>query len=218
MLHIFYRIKISLQGFKVPYLWKHMNEFDPRVQKTKKAFKDAFKELFIMYDDYMKITVKELCGKANLNRRTFYSHYKQIDDLLEEMFTDIANEFYGVVNKDDILGNIDEIVAAFFKMNENNLAYQKINASHAYIYLNPLLRKRIIDVLKEKKKLGTTEDYDEFVLSLLFRYYHTILCASYQYWVSQNRPIPIEEMMNHTSRLIRSGLSSYINNEGKNKL
>ena len=53
-----------------------MNELDPRVKRTKKMFKDALKELMLKHDDYMEITVKELCEKAELNRRTFYLHYE----------------------------------------------------------------------------------------------------------------------------------------------
>ena len=53
-----------------------MNELDPRVKRTKKMFKNALKELMLSNKDYMDITVKELCEKAELNRRTFYLHYE----------------------------------------------------------------------------------------------------------------------------------------------
>ena len=35
-----------------------INPNDPRIIKTKKQFLDAFKELVLFYDDYMKISVK----------------------------------------------------------------------------------------------------------------------------------------------------------------
>lgn len=34
--------------------------------------------------DYEFITVKEICEKAGVNRSTFYLHYENINDLLEE--------------------------------------------------------------------------------------------------------------------------------------
>ena len=43
-----------------------MNELDPRVKRTKKMFKEAMKELMLEHSDYMEITVKELCEKAEL--------------------------------------------------------------------------------------------------------------------------------------------------------
>ena len=53
-----------------------MNEKDPRVRRTRKMFKEALKELMLTHSDYMDISVKELCEKAGLNRRTFYLHYE----------------------------------------------------------------------------------------------------------------------------------------------
>ena len=43
--------------------------------------------------DYEKITVKELCEKAMINRRTFYLHYESIDDILNEVLSEMANDF-----------------------------------------------------------------------------------------------------------------------------
>lgn len=42
-----------------------MENIDPRVKRTKKMFKDALKELMMVHDDYMDITVKELCEKLD---------------------------------------------------------------------------------------------------------------------------------------------------------
>ena len=50
-----------------------MKETDLRVQRTKKLLKNNFKEMFLKMD-YGKITVKALCEKAMINRRTFYLH------------------------------------------------------------------------------------------------------------------------------------------------
>ena len=45
---------------------------DLRVQKTIESVKSAFHEL-ILEKDYEKITVKELCERARINKKTFYS-------------------------------------------------------------------------------------------------------------------------------------------------
>ena len=75
---------------------------DPRVKRTKKMFKDALKELMMQTDDYMTITVKELCDKAELSRRTFYLHYEYIDDVLVEIQEDFSTEFYEATKQYDI--------------------------------------------------------------------------------------------------------------------
>ena len=49
---------------------------DLRIVKTIEGIKTAFEEL-ICEKDYEKITVKELCDKARINKKTFY-HYHRI--------------------------------------------------------------------------------------------------------------------------------------------
>ena len=42
-----------------------------------------------------KITVKELCEQANVNRATFYAHYRDLFDLHEEIERERARELFG---------------------------------------------------------------------------------------------------------------------------
>ena len=50
---------------------------DIRVEKTEKAIRNAFLELRAA-KPLEKITVKELCSLACINKSTFYSHYEDI--------------------------------------------------------------------------------------------------------------------------------------------
>ena len=42
-----------------------------------------------------KITVKELTEKADVNRKTFYSHYSSIEDVLNEIEDEILKKIQG---------------------------------------------------------------------------------------------------------------------------
>lgn len=57
---------------------------DIRIEKTEKAIKNAFMELRSK-KPLEKITVKELCGIACINKSTFYSHYEDLYALSETM-------------------------------------------------------------------------------------------------------------------------------------
>ena len=57
---------------------------DLRIEKTKKAIRNAFIELRTK-KPLEKITVKELCALACINKSTFYSHYEDIYALSEAM-------------------------------------------------------------------------------------------------------------------------------------
>ena len=64
---------------------------DIRIAKTKKGIISAFLELRSK-KAIEKITVKALCEKAEINKSTFYTHFKDIYDLSEYLETKIANE------------------------------------------------------------------------------------------------------------------------------
>ena len=61
---------------------------DLRVIKTKKIIKSTFMEL-VQTIGYQRITIKDLCEKALINRNTFYLHYKDKDSLLKEIINDV---------------------------------------------------------------------------------------------------------------------------------
>lgn len=81
---------------------------DIRVEKTENAIKNAFLELRSR-KPLEKITVKELCVLARINKSTFYAHYQDIyalSETLEKEVVDsilksiIAGQKYTVENSD----------------------------------------------------------------------------------------------------------------------
>lgn len=56
---------------------------DIRVLKTQKALLEAIEEL-IKTKQLSCISITELCNAAKINRNTFYYHYNNINDLIEE--------------------------------------------------------------------------------------------------------------------------------------
>ena len=71
------------------------HDSDKRVIRTKKAIKEA---LFRIMEekDISSISISELTQEANINRRTFYTHYHSITDILEEIESDLV-EALGVL-------------------------------------------------------------------------------------------------------------------------
>lgn len=63
---------------------------DLRVERTKRNIKEAFLKLRIE-KPLEKITVKELAELAFINKATFYSHYKDIYDLSEQLENEIVD-------------------------------------------------------------------------------------------------------------------------------
>ena len=62
---------------------------DRRVRKTQESIQAALVAL-LGGKPYDKITVTELCARADVSRITFYAHYADKDALIEEMFQRLA--------------------------------------------------------------------------------------------------------------------------------
>lgn len=72
--------------------WNNMNtKNNQRTGLSKLLFKNALMDLLKEKGSVAKISVRELCDRAELNRSTFYAHYNEPNDLLMEIETELLN-------------------------------------------------------------------------------------------------------------------------------
>lgn len=76
------------------------HDSDKRVIRTKKAIKEA---LFRIMEekDISAISISELTAAANVNRRTFYTHYRNLTDILNEIEGDLVAALMKLVEQYD---------------------------------------------------------------------------------------------------------------------
>lgn len=98
---------------------------DRRVQYTKMVLKESFIKL-LEEKEITRISIKEICEEADINRATFYSHYSDQYDLLRQ----IENE---------LLENINTYLSKIDQKNKNRD--------------DVLLAEKIFDYLKENARL-----------------------------------------------------------------
>ncbi len=111
-----------------------------RVQMTKQMIKEAFIDL-MENSPINKITVKEICRNADVNRSTFYAHYSDPYELFREIQEDIISltPQVSLYNKEPIYSDLEE----FFKFIDKNKRIYKIlfeNTTGAY-FRNRILNK-----------------------------------------------------------------------------
>ena len=77
---------------------------DKRILKTKKNLKDTFIEM-LSVKSFEQITVKELCEKSRTSRITFYTHYDDkydlVDDISEDMIKMAQEEYQNLQKKNN---------------------------------------------------------------------------------------------------------------------
>lgn len=64
---------------------------DRRIKKTKKQLRLALMEL-MSEKGHRSISVRELAERADMNRGTFYIHYKDVEDLLTQLEDEMAEK------------------------------------------------------------------------------------------------------------------------------
>ena len=69
---------------------------DRRVRRTRDLLKRSLTQL-LMKNDLKDITVSELTALADINRGTFYLHYKDIYDLFDQIEKEFIEDFAGII-------------------------------------------------------------------------------------------------------------------------
>ena len=82
-----------------------------RVMLTRRLIKEALLRL-LKKDDIYHVTVKEICGEAEINRSTFYAHFGSPRDVLLEIEQDAANDIRKIgpcAAKKDIREHLEKV-------------------------------------------------------------------------------------------------------------
>lgn len=85
-----------------------MNKFDNKYFKTAVKMDEALVKL-LEKKDFDYITIKELCAEAGVNRSTFYLHYENMIDLLEEA-TEYLSEKFNTYFEDNEKTTMDKVM------------------------------------------------------------------------------------------------------------
>lgn len=87
---------------------------DVRITRSKRDLRNAFFEL-VKTRSFDKITVTDICRIATINKMTFYKHYQDKYDLLDDCVRSVAENVYNAcVPDDDIDGRIAHNPVEFF--------------------------------------------------------------------------------------------------------
>lgn len=140
---------------------------DIRVIKSKKAINDAFL-LLRAKKELKKITVKELCKKAMVNKSTFYSHYNDIFDLEDKIENEVIHSIVNSISHPEyIIENSSEFTKEIIYAFNSNA--KLINTLFSDDCITNLAEKTIKELretiykrsptLRENKKASIALDY-----------------------------------------------------------
>lgn len=190
---------------------KEINSSDRRTQYTRRTIREAFIEL-LKSKPYSKITVTELCRLADINRGTFYLHYYDVEDVLDDIL-ELAFS--------DVSGTIDHVLCP----NKETCTYpfcQKVQENEAIwpLFLDETVSERILNRLAERSKEGFVS-YLMQHSSLTFEQAESIFyfqingCLTINRLMLKNKCRDWHCVQQTVDRFIRAGLREFLNDEHK---
>lgn len=151
---------------------------DLRVSKTEKSIRNAFIELRSK-KSLEKVTVKELCERACINKATFYRHYTDIYALSETIENELIDSCMEMIAEPDQLLEKEGILSLMHAMDsQKSLFYIVFSGTQSRVGIHKIHKFLMEKILTqhpeyqndmEKKIILTTLIYGIFQAFLIYK-------------------------------------------------
>lgn len=181
---------------------------DRRVRKTRRILRQCLTAL-LKEKKIQDITVRELSEMADINRGTFYLHYKDVYDLLEQIENELVEELQGILtryNGQDFITTPTMIFSELYPLvKENSDIISILMGENGDLYflnrLKALIQERCLQywnslhVCEDNVSLGV---YSSFIVSGCI--------GIVQYWLNTGLVESPEHMASLTGDFIVKGI------------
>ena len=178
---------------------------DRRVEFTKKLLFDAMIEL-LAEKPIQKITVKELCERADINRGTFYAHFSDTYELLAQVEEASVKELVGYVRalcaaeSDEALRR--ELIALFTHIYSTRRFWTALLGPNGHVnYYDSLFRATYED-FAARRRSGS----GEVKLRLLYTQLMVGCVGMTMRWLNDEPEEPVETLAEVMFALIRASV------------
>jgi len=162
-----------------------MNKDDRRVRKTKRALQEGLAEL-LLESDIHKVTVRELTDKVDIHRATFYSHYKDIYDLYEQIEDTLFEELSKIIVSypSYTYDNVFKVIIDYIYSNAKVCRmFLSTNGNRSfYDRLSVFLEKQYLEIWKYETNLSTVTEEVLFLIRYHIQGCLAVVCR----WAESN--------------------------------
>ncbi len=190
-----------------------MERSDLRVVKTRRVIRDALFKL-MSEKELSKITVSELCVCAEINRKTFYRHYRTIPDVIEELEGEILDEFAEIMRTSggsvlDVGAVIRDISLIVMRRRDFFVSIMKRNSDlFGNGRIKEALRRTLMAALK---KVGTITD--ERTLRAVSEFTVSGVLSLYAAWFDGGCEGDTDFLTEVSVKMVTSGLTAFISED-----
>lgn len=187
-------------------------KIDRRVRKTKQQLQDGFIQLR-KKKDLKDITVKELCELTDLNRGTFYLHYKDIYDLSEQLESSLFISLQDVLDKhsldyeNNLTNSPEPLLRDILQLIKDNADFctMLLGDTGEITFINKL-KKLVLDIVFKKCiNIFDFNKEEHFTYSYNFILYGCI--GIIDSWLLNGLKESPEEIAQLTSKIILDGIN-----------
>ena len=185
---------------------------DPRVRRTRKLLQQAFRECTVE-KGFAAVTVSDITERAMLNRSTFYRHYLDKYDLLEQYM----NEMYAFLEGQEkrAARYPQEMTSGLVEL----LKHIQQEASFYRVMLgekgDTLFSQRFHQKTEKRMLSCSHQVFSEQVREtdapppeLKFSLITSACCGAIAWWLEQEQPCPPEQLANWLTQFVSDTLAS----------
>lgn len=188
---------------------------DARTRYTEKVIRESFLSC-IAGKSYSRITVKEICEGAEINRATFYNHYRDVYDLMDRMKADLLADVDTLIEEadfTDLTAYLETLLVSMRREGKTWLALISENGRpEILIEIGKHITDQALPLLKENMK-----GQNETEIQLIYLYILNGTTGVMRQWLADGCRIPEEEVAKTLAALAERSIGSRKNRGGKMK-
>lgn len=147
-------------------------------RKTRKEIKKVFAIMLSEKKELGKISVSELCQRADISRGSFYSHYNDIYDVAEDYENELIDTFFDHVRLLDAKNIMQFIDSIFEFIRQNDENYRLLCKSNDFLFaakkLSSIASNKLLELCLNDSRLKDREyvdlDIQIFIEGILCEY------------------------------------------------
>ena len=141
-----------------------------RTRLSKMLLKNALMDLMKSKDSVSKISVRELCDIAGLNRSTFYAHYNEPKDLLNELEEEIlfeTKEYLEKIGSENDVGAQKYILSFLKYVKDNDKPFRSLLVDSMDPQFRTRFMQQTIVQFIENLDVDLPENIEQYVYSYI---------------------------------------------------
>lgn len=186
---------------------------DKRVRRTKKIIRETVIKL-LLEKKKESITITKISEEADINRKTFYTYYSSVNQVLDEIEDEIVESFDSIISslefedvfKDpkNIFQSLTDLIRRDFEFYSEIINISKPDETSFIL--------KITDSIKQKLRANIPEDMfeDRYTKEIAINYSVSGMMEVYQNWLQNPKGITLETLSSQLSVITFQGINGLL--------